>query len=156
MRTSQQIRNIRIIGDENQCKIVMDRIRKDDMCAELPIVSIANKGKQNLTVKCANVQAADEIENLMKNKYRDNTQINKIVPTSPRVKITPLFTDVTDSAEVLNQLITQNQWLSSHQVEVYAFYGISSRNVQYKSLIIKCSDDLSQEFLARKRILFGM
>lgn len=152
---SEAIRNIQVLGDDMQCKIVMDRIRKDDICAQLPIKTIANNRKQNLTINCADVKAADELENLLTNKYRDTVKITKIVPIPPRVKITPLFTDISDSAEVLHHMITQNQWLATHQIDIEAFYTISSNNVQYKTMIIKCSAELLH-LLARKRIIFGL
>lgn len=75
------------------------------------------------------------------------------MPTPPRVKITPLFTDISDPAEVLQQLVKQNQWLSTYQIEIEAFYGITSSNVQYKTIIIKCSSELLHELLARKRVV---
>lgn len=87
----ESIRNIRIMGDERQCRVTMDLIRKDDMCVDLPIVSIANKGRQNLTIKCPDPATALTFEELMKNKYKANVQILKITPTSPRVKITPIL-----------------------------------------------------------------
>lgn len=75
------IRNVRLIGDDNQRKATMEQIRTDKLCIDLPIVSIATKGKQNITVKCQNSEAAEKFGNLMKKKYRDNIQIMKILPT---------------------------------------------------------------------------
>lgn len=134
----------------------MDLIRKDNLCVDLPIVSIANKGRQNMTVKCADPHTAETFETLMKQKYKDSVQIMKVSPTLPRVKITPIFTDSNDPKEVMNQLLRQNQWMSTFEFEFDALYGVQSRNVFYRTLILKCSDGLLHEMLNRKRIMFGM
>lgn len=80
----------------------------------------------------------------------------KVVPVSPRIKITPIFTKFDDKQDIINQLIQQNSWIDRRKLELDSLYTVNTQNTKYKTLIVKCTHDLFQQFLDHRNILFGL
>lgn len=92
----------------------------------------------------------------MTSKYGDKLQVLNIARSSPRIKITPIFIQLSSKEEVIDQLTTQNPWIDKASLEVESFYVVTSTAKQYTSLIIKCTTNLFNQLIERRTLFFGM
>lgn len=118
----EAIRNIEIItneGDtEKRINDITEQIRGDNALADLKIVSVVSEGSRNFTVKCANYDDALAAETHITRKYRQSVRVTKPAAFIPQVKITRLFTELTNHEDIVAQIHQSNEWTQSLQFAV--------------------------------------
>lgn len=98
-----RIRNITLIGNENNCDDMKTQIPKDDFCGQDNI----------LTTKYKNLEMATNNETKFKDKYKNMNKIDSILPMKPKIKITGIMTDMNNKDDIYLQIREQNPWTNS-------------------------------------------
>lgn len=149
------IRNVTLNGSPEHIELIANKLKRDKLSDDVQLASVKTKGKHNFTFKCKDADAAAKVEEQLKNKYSDDITITKVQPAKNQVKITKIFADTTDAADLLEQIILQNSWMNNLGTAPDRLYTIQTPKGQYMNLIINCDIQSHTELLRRSNIVYG-
>lgn len=115
MIPSGAIKNIELRPSEGNFDTLLQTIQSDKICADKNIVSVKQRGKCNLVLKCSDAKSTDEVEATLKQKYGESIVIKGIIGTRPQIKIT----------RILCEIMEQNIWLKDAIINVDRSYIIA-------------------------------
>lgn len=150
------IRNINILGTPDEVKTILQDLREGIHIKGAGIASVKLKGKTNLTLTFNNAEEAQKTELILNNIYRDKLIVKKVKTSSPQIKITRIFSKLTDTVDIVHQIRDQNHWLRTAVFEVAREYSVNTLNGSYRNIIINCDLILQQEFIRRETIIFDL
>lgn len=150
------IRNVNILGTPEEVRAILLDLREGTAIKGSGIASVKPKGKTNLTLTFNNTEEAQKTEDLLNLTYQDKLLVKKVQQNSPQIKITRIFTKLTSTDDIMNQIRDQNHWLRTAIFTVAREYSITTPNGTYRNLIINCDLILQKEFVRRESIIFGL
>lgn len=151
------IRNLEIIGvTDNEKDAVLSQLRSDDICKDMGVTAIKDKGNYHITLKCDSSETARKIEDTLRKKYRTALSIKQVHHISPKIKITKIYGKLPTDQDIITQLQNQNHWLKNSVLTIARKYSIiTKKKVEYHNIIINCDLKTQAAFLHRRSVIFG-
>lgn len=152
----EAIKNIELKPASGNCEALLQQIQSDNICAGKNIVSIKQRGKCNLILKCSDAKSANEVEETLKTKYGEAIDVKGINGSRPQVKITRLPCDESLDQDLLQQILEQNIWLKDAILTIERSYSVTTEKLKYRNLIISCELDIQKLILQKGFVICGM
>lgn len=151
---STAIRNIEIVSDDlSRINAVNSSLHSDNIVRGTNIVSINKKSVTFTTVKCANNDEADKLQEKLKLKYGDNLVISKVKPNYPKIKIIGI--ESLSDSELVVQLKEQNHFLRNHEIVIERQFFITTAKGGYHNAIFHCNIDIFKQIIERGSLILG-
>lgn len=154
--TSNCIKNVTVLGDDNNSDLVANLIRTENVCVGLPVLSIVEKGKKNITIKCADPKTAETIEDQLVEKYGDRIKVTSANPQLPEIKIVRVFVDIKEDDNIIDLIKYHNVALRHLDIKLVRVYKIKTSSLEYNNIIISCSLADHKLLLSKGYIIMGM
>lgn len=160
----ETIRNISIMGNEDEVAATLKVIECDKFITELKLCAIIRKSNNNYTVKCPSVEIANQFEQHIRVKFNENKVICSAVQIKiPQIKIMGAKLDISDDEEsdqlkasVQIQLLQQNEWLEKFkELKVDDVYKVNNSRNSYVNVIISLDLKSQKAILDRGKVLLG-
>lgn len=134
------IRNINVIGTPEEMEKTIQKLRFDDAFADnAGLRSVKHKGAYSLTLKCTTEEEATKIEEQIQTRYPLSVQVKPVEVQPPMVKITRIFTKLTSTDEIMEQIQAQNAWIRDGDLVVTDKYSVNTSKGEYLNLICNCT-----------------
>lgn len=150
------IRNINIVGNDDKVAEVRTSLLTNTAITENGITAVKCKGKNNFTVFFNDEIGAQKTEDMLKTHYDNNIVIKSVTPVKPMIKITGLYTILSTSDDVIDELRRQNHWMKDLTFVNVRDYTVKTDSGSYMNIIISCDLLVQEIFLHKGSCIFGL
>lgn len=152
--TGDAHKNVRNIHFPDGNEAVRKELLASNICKEIDITSIKNKGKNLISVRCANPAEAEKMAAKLAATYENKINIVEVQMKKPMVKIVNVDINI-EEEELLPTILQQNKDLRAFEEaapQSFVFlrsYIIRTPKRSYRNVIIECSSIKAQKAMLR-------
>lgn len=122
-------------------KEVRKELLSDNLCTDVDITTIKNKGKNLISVKCSSAAEAKKMEEMLLAKYETRINVRPVLVKKPMVKVVNIDVNV-DNDDIMDVIFAQNKDIRAIQEQfiIQRAYKVTTNKREYRNTIIECDN----------------